>query len=121
MGMYTEILIKANVHESIPDNIKQVLNYMFNQGEIPETLPKHDFFNCSRWGFIGSGSSYYHVPWATSAYKENSIFSRSDLKNYDNEIELFFDWIKPYLDNVEGECIGHWWYEEYDEPELVIK
>jgi hypothetical protein len=26
------------------------------------------------------------------------LISRSDFKNYDNEVDLFFDWLLPYID-----------------------
>ena len=49
----------------------------------------------------------------------SALFSRSDLKNYDREIELFFDWLRPLTCALPGDCIGWQWYEEHDEPTLV--
>ncbi len=119
MGMYTEILIKACVKNDIPDQVENVLQYLFNNKEKPIILPNHSFFLCPRWSCIGRGCSYYHIPWITSRYSDGYIFSRSDLKNYDNEIENFFDWIKPFLSGPKGLCIGYWWYEEDQKPTLV--
>jgi hypothetical protein len=120
MGMYTELIIKADVKNNLPDDVEQVLQYLFNGGDEPDSLPDHLFFRCERWPMVGQCSSYYHTPWATSKYSEGYLFSRSDLKNYGDEISLFIDWIKPYLDVYEGQCIGWRWYEEDDVPVLII-
>lgn len=119
MGMYTELVIKADVKPNIPTIVESVLHYLFNNGDKPEIYPEHKFFTCDRWDMIGSCSSHYHIPWATSKYHNGYLFSRSDIKNYAEEIELFIDWIKPYLDEEEGKCIGWSWYEEDNEPELL--
>jgi len=123
MGMYTELVIKADVRADITEQEKKVLNFLFNRSEEPsiEELPLHKFFMEVRWRYIGDSCSYYHIPWSTSRYHEDYIFSRSDLKNYGTEIESFLDWIDPLLDNEEGSCIGYWWYEEDKAPNLVYK
>lgn len=122
MGMYTEIVIKACMKENLPEEVSKVLDYMFRGGEKPDIyLPSHSFFKCPRWDFIGKGSSYYHVPASITFYDEGYLFSRSDLKNYDDEINLFFDWINPYLEGLSGQCIGYLWYEEDTEPTLIYK
>ncbi len=124
MGMYTEILIKEKVKEEIPNEVYDVLNYIFNNnGEMPmpEELPEHEFFNTPRWQQIGCSNSYCHIPWADSKFSDNYIFSHIGLKNYNKEIQLFFDWVNPYLEAYEGECIGYYWYEEDRTPTLVYK
>lgn len=120
MGMYTELLIKAGVKSDLPAEVESVLQFLFNNGDKPEHLPSHNFFNKGRWEFIGKSSSFYHVPWSISRYEHDVIFSRSDLKNYDSEIESFLDWVKPYINGCEGDCIGYTWYEEDDQPKLVV-
>ncbi len=124
MGRYTEILIKADLKRDTPDDVKEILHYLFNRTRMQwgdDLLPDHEFFKCHRWEFIGSCSSFYHVPWATSRYDENTIFSRSDLKNYGGEIAKFFNWIQPYIEATKGQCIGYSWYEEDMQPELYYK
>ena len=120
MGMYTELVLKCEVKDALPDEVRTMLNFLFNGGEIPIGLPEHPFFKCARWSMIGTCSSYYHVPFALSRFLEGHIFSRSDLKNYDNEIGLFLNWLHPYIDAFEGDCIGWKWYEEYRVPTLLI-
>ena len=120
MGMYTELVLKCEVKSDCPSLVKDILNYLFNDKEKPKELPEHNFFKCERWASIGHCSSFYHVPFALSKFEEGYIFSRSDLKNYDNEIDLFIDWLKPYLDEFERNCIGWSWYEESEVPTLII-
>lgn len=125
MGMYTELLLKCIIKKDAPENVKQVVKFLFSKEEQPDVLPEHEFFQCDRWQCIGSCSSYYHYPEAISSinveFDELYIFSRSDLKNYDSEIEKFIDWLNPYVDTYEGMCIGWKWYEEDDQPTLIYK
>ena len=119
MGMYTEIIIKARIKESIPKEVRKTLEYLFNGDECPSILPVHPFFNLPRWDSIGKCSSFYHIPWADSKYEKDYLFSRSDLKNYDGEIEAFFSWIKQYVNETPETCIGWSWYEENPSPTLI--
>ena len=49
MGMYTEILVKADVNvNNLSDMEKSVLNYLFNDGDRPDSLPDHPFFTLDR-------------------------------------------------------------------------
>lgn len=119
MGMYTELVLKVDLRKNLPENVEEVLQYLFGEGEEPTELPYHPFFSCPRWDAIGSSNSYYHVPKTLNFLSEGYLFSRSDLKNYTDEIAYFLAWVKPYLDHSEGECIGWVWYEEADQPTLI--
>ena len=130
--MYTEIYICSELTQDAPINI---FKWMFGiQGEKFEKypdptfeLPEHPFFKMDRWRMIGKCCSYYHIPFVTNDLRYDDIsksyhlVSRSDLKNYDGEIEAFFDWAMPYFDKCEGEFIGYSRYEESDEPKLYFK
>jgi hypothetical protein len=122
MGMYTELYMSASLRRDTPEIVKNVILYMFNgDTEEPEELPKHMFFNCHRWDMLGSCSSYYFTPFALSKTINDGrvvyFTTRSDLKNYDDEIALFIDFIKPH---IEGDGhIGHYRYEEDREPTLI--
>ena len=122
MGMLTELLIKAEL--KIPDkSVKDVIDFLFNKGDTPAELPAHPFFYCERWRSIGRSSSYYHHPEVINSFITNHgyLFSRSDLKNYDNEIEKFIDWIMPYVNEETGKCIGWTWYEDNLSPTMIYK
>lgn len=119
MGMYTELVLKVRLTGDAP---RDIINHMFGDGPEPATLPAHAFFKTQRWDFIGKSSSFYHHPEALSSFLSSDyLFSRSDLKNYGNEIALFIDWLQPYIDAEPGYCIGWEWYEEDDVPTLLYK
>lgn len=123
MGMYTEIVVKARIRGDIGAIEKAALLFLFKREAEPEALPDHMFFTKPRWQMIGACSSYYHHPETVNSFVENGtyLFSRSDIKNYDGEIEAFFDWLKPLMGAHEGQCIGYSWYEESDTPTLILK
>lgn len=124
MGMYTEILIKADVNsKNLTKEAIDVLSFLFSNGEEPDKLPDHYFFTLPRWHHVGRVSSFYHHPNPVNDISDDGeyIFSRSDFKNYDGEIEAFFDWFRPLTSATEGKCIGYSWYEENDAPTLIFK
>jgi hypothetical protein len=122
MGMYTEIVISTNLVDN-PETIK-ILKYMIGQTEEqPKELPDHPLFKTERWPIMLRCSSYYHVPRNISLLelddinKEWSFIVRSDFKNYQDEVNKFFDWIKPYLAPF-TEMVGYSRYEESREPTI---
>jgi hypothetical protein len=127
VGMYTELVLKARVaRDKTPQQVMAVLAYMFGAGEKPTDLPNHPFFSKSRWDMIGKCSSFYHHPETLNDFNEEArsdvyIFSRSDIENYEREIEAFLDWVMPYLDEEHGQCVGWSWYEEERQPTLILK
>jgi len=125
MGMYTEISARIELPEdSTPQSVLDILNYMLGEIEEYPELPDHALFKTARWEFMLRCCSYYHVPFSTFELKFDEIASdhflvgRSDLKNYDNEIDLFFDWIAPY---AESGMLGYSLYEEDDFPTVYVK
>jgi len=121
MGMHTELILKCRLVDNLPENVDQVLNFLFNDQPLVLPYPQHDFFKCSHWEFIGNSASYYHVPVAIKYLDKGILFTRFDMKNYHTEIELFIDWLQPYIDAPAGKCIGWTFYEEYLTPILVYK
>ena len=119
MGMYTQLVINTKIRDDISNEIINILAFLFNGEELNEDIiPEHKFFKCQRWELIGRCG---YILSATSQYKGGYLFSKSELKNYNNEIELFIDWLKPYICEYSDEFIGYWLYEEYDKPELIFK
>jgi hypothetical protein len=131
MGMYTELVIKVGIIRDKPEEVDFILNFLFNPNSANDiwnekmeirsevVLPDHPFFKCPRWTAVGRSNSYYHIPACCNFYDGSNLFSRSDLKDYDNEISLFLDWINPYLCGDMGNFIGWKWYEEFNEPEFL--
>jgi len=126
MGMYTEIVIKSDIksRNELSEKETNIINFLFGNKhrDTVKSLPDHPFFKCERWEWIGNSNSYYHHPETIRSLVGTYLFSRSDLKNYGNEIYLFFDWFdKNISDNHAGQYIGYSIYEEADKPELYFK
>ena len=130
MGMYTELVVSTRiVDDPKVINILKLMtarDLMVEFSEVTE-LPNHPLFKTDRWRFMLMSSSYYFVPVASTLLeyddigKNWSFINRSDFKNYSNEINLFLDWLDPYIDASEGEMIGYSRYEESEEPTIRYK
>jgi len=130
MGMYTEIYVKLSLKEDTPPQVIEILKYMMAMdAEIPNgKLPEHKLFTKSRWEFMLRCSSYYHIPssvgkfWYDDIARQWFLVNRSDLKNYESEIEAFFDWIYPYAEqDHDKQFLGYELYEEECEPTFYYK
>lgn len=125
MGMYTELNIGVNLQSDTPENIINILNYMLSGVSdyiTPETTD-HPLFSTERWRFMLVCDSYYFDGKTDSSMERDDIDNeynlnvRCNVKNYDNEIELFLDFIQPYL--VTDGFLGYKRYEEFDDPTLI--
>lgn len=128
MGMYTEFHFNAELKRDLPDEVVQALTYMVkNEGEAYAfQLPDHPLFDCSRWHYMLQCDSYYFDMIPNSQFEHDNIGSgsyylsiRSNFKNYEDEIEKFIDWIKPYLNKLPGDFLGFHRYEETEDPTLI--
>lgn len=125
MGVYTELIFQGEVKFDIPKQIQELFDYFFGDSEElylyidkRDKLPDHCFFDCPRWRHIGHMSSYYFTPFPLRYMQgKKFVFLRCDLKNYDNEIELFLDWIRPYM----VDFYGWHWYEEDEQPTFFVE
>lgn len=125
MGMYTEFLFRGEVDPRKAGDY--VIHLLLHWGEKEVlTLPDHPLFESPRWPAVLHGSSYYFVTQGTKfAYDDIAkswfLNIHTSLKNYDDEIEMFLSWIKPYIREpvCQGGFLGYWLYEEDDEPHLI--
>lgn len=126
MGMYTEICYNACLKEDAPKEVIDTLNHLLNKEPI-DKLPNHKFFSCTRWKTIGWGSSYYFEAQPHRLFEFDPIRNCCvvnlicNLKNYNNEIENFIDWLDPYIDGSEGHYLGYTRYEEDNDPTPIRK
>lgn len=124
MGMYTKISVDLKFKQNLPLEVVEALKAMV--GEVDSNLysiknfPTHELFKTGcRWGSMLRCSSYYHTPFSLTKLhyddisKHYYLVSSSDFKNYDNEVELFFDFVKDY---VEEGFLGYSLYEEDTVP-----
>lgn len=108
MGMYTELIFSAGFIKDLPDEVVDTLKYMISGEDRPEHLPSHEFFDSGAVTWLLRGRSYYFADTIDPRLRFDKIgknwilSSRSNIKNYDNEIELFLDWIKPYIAEGSG-------------------
>ena len=108
MGMYTELTLNFSLKKELPTNVLYALEVMTsnNWDYNFNLLPKHDLFKTERFQMVLSADSF----------NDSRIESHTKFKNYDSEIELFIDWIRPFVDQDKGSLIGFSLYEEDYEP-----
>ena len=126
--MYAEIYVKAVLKEDVDDNVINILKYMLGMDDVELEdleIPSHSLFKTDRWDLMLRSGSYYHIPYTVKLFEYDEIGNnyylvvRSDFKNYDGEIEKFFDWIKQYLEQDGYKTfMGYSLYEEAIEPTL---
>lgn len=118
MGMYTEIFISADLKQDTPESVIDVLRGMCDWEYESEAL--NEMGSRTRYLF-NSGSHYTPNTQCKeltfdSIARQYSIIGKGDIKNYNSEIERFFEFIKPHC---ESGFIGFYRYEEDREPKLV--
>ena len=131
MGMYTELVLAIELKPEPPPEVLRILQMLvgsrardgFGRFAQERLFPNHPFFSCGHWRLVLQGSSAY-FPGQESRnllYEPEwqlwTLTSRSSLKNYDKEIEKFWNWLSPFVE-TEGFC-GYYRYEEDREPTLL--
>lgn len=127
MGMYTELHYNAELVSDVPESVLAVLRYMLGMRNNAPELPDHPLFRTSRWHIMLTCDSYYFAADTHSTLRWDEIGDcwylcvRSNLKNYDQEIERFIEWVDPYVEAGEGEFLGFYRYEESENPTVIRK
>jgi len=127
MGMYTEIYINIDFKKNVSDDVIKTLEVICNR-DLNKWQAEYQTKHPDRWIMLFNNGSYY----TPSTYcgqisydkisQRYSLIGKGDIKNYNNEIEQFFEWILPYVDFAPGYeklFIGYMRYEEDVEPTLV--
>jgi len=113
MGMYTKMGIQVDLRKDTPKDVIETLNALVS-GKDPSLLltdkPK-------RWGYMFTNGSLVSLG---NAGVQLSLLAAGEIKNYNNEIEAFFEWIMPYVDGMEGDFIGYTRYEDSDTTISVL-
>lgn len=100
MGMYKELIFGASLKADTPVSVIETIKYMMGEDIVPSSLE----FN-GRFNFLGCSSYFAISKPVNKMYKDDEcwvISSRSNTKNYDSEIEVFLEWIKPYIEGGSG-------------------
>lgn len=123
MGMYTELIFGAKLKKETPNEVIQALKYMLDEIEKPNDFPLPN----GRCEWLFQGSSYYfgvNAPvnkmWFDDICGQWQLSTRSNIKNYNGEIEEFLEWIKPYIESGSGcrDMYAIVTYEESAEPTI---
>lgn len=125
MGMYIELVMAIELNEKgkADKDVVDILKYMVGDADNVKTLPNHELFRTKRWRYMLRMSSYYFEGSQHTELKYDNILNsyyltvRCNLKNYDDEIAKFVDWIKPYSE-TKG-FVGYYRYECCKNPTLI--
>jgi len=112
MGYYTELKFKVKLKQDTPENVvnilKRVINTrdlghdkaLFNTEDVFNPEFDHPFFKCERWYMLFLSTNFDDEMRGGRFYEENGrwiINLHTEFKNYNSEIDNFFDWIKPFI------------------------
>lgn len=133
MGMYTKFNVIIPISRKTPKDIQTVLvdivengGYKLDNGKLQK--PNHKFFESDY--FSAQCDSYYFTGTHNSAVKYSHEFDEEhrlvlhidcDFKNYEDNINLFLDFVAPYIDvsDVSNSLfLGYSLYEEDSHPTL---
>jgi hypothetical protein len=136
MGMYTELVFGASL--DIPKKEFNILSFLIDPSnkEYPESWPQiWQELSRMRWVLVGQSSYYFGARWQPpflhinkNDYEQSKtpgnvscfLSIRSNIKNYDGEIEKFLDWIKPFIEKGSGnwDMYATVIYEDTEEPTI---
>lgn len=127
MGMYTELVMAFELKEDVSEEIVNILKYMVGDLKERPPLPNDELFSTARWETMLLSDSYYFDGDTRSTIRYDDISKtyyvtiRCNLKNYDNEIDKFINWIDSHVDKIDGdeELKGYYRYEEDYDPTLI--
>ncbi|CAB4135701.1 hypothetical protein UFOVP286_13 [uncultured Caudovirales phage] len=124
MGMYTELIFGAELKKETPEQVINALKYIIGELEDkPDDFPLPEG-RCEN--VLRSSSYYFGISkslskiWFDKISKSWKISSRSNIKNYENEIEMFLEWIKSHIERGSGakDMYAITIYEEDFEPTI---
>ena len=107
MGFYTELIFGPTLKIDTPDHVIETLRFM--GGEIDSPPNNYPFSLDSRLGrrFLVRSSYCSAVSKGLFFIEKDmnmyTVSARCSLKNYENEIEKFLNWIKPWIDIGSGQ------------------
>jgi hypothetical protein len=135
MGMYTALSLGVELNIKRGSQVAELLRYMVGDREDSPKLAlvghdeanqTHRFFSTDRWNYMLASDSYY-FSWDTrftlrwdEIAKSYFLSGTCNLKNYNLEIELFLDWLLPYIHSASEGFIGWTMYEQDELPTLLV-
>jgi len=104
--MYTELIFGARLKETTPKEVIDTIKYMI--GDLEEKPENLAFKTTSNRNVLRGCSYYFGVQNSVTKFyyddiaKSWTLSSRANIKNYENEIEQFLRWIKPFIEQGSG-------------------
>lgn len=115
MGMYTQLHLDVELKKDTPKEIIDTLTEMV-KGECEK------WNNRLNWCFNSSSCYFnnfaYSKLWKDEISNSYKLFVHCDFKNYDNEIEILLEWLKPHIENNYN-MLGYTRYEEFKKPTIL--
>lgn len=125
MGMYTHLVLNANLKEDTPKDVIGTLLYLSDKTEVCPIDENHPLYGVGRIRMVMCGDScsfdgdtYYEFRF-DEIQKEWSLTINSNIKNYDEEYQKFLDYIQPYITDDWRKFLGFIHYEEEENPTLI--
>ncbi len=121
--MYTELIFGASLKADTPESAVKTIQALID--DDMEAVRLNSGLVFSRNPF-NSGHGYFGLDrpvlafWQSEYTKQWHLSTRSNLKNYEQDIELFLEWIKPLIDQGSGvrDMYAIVTYEECEEPAI---
>jgi hypothetical protein len=108
MGIYTELIFGARIKKDAPKQVINTLHYLVNGRKLFEDVEIEKTVTDNRNVLNGGGSYYFGVceslakMWFDDIINQWIVSSRTNIKNYESEIETFLEWIKTFIDSGSG-------------------
>ncbi len=125
MGMYTELIFGCSLKQDTPKEVIDTMYYLLGAKEIENPVFQtkyykngYVFFNCGSY-YFGVNKSVCRI-WLDEISESYHVSIRFNTKNYENDIESFLAWIKPFIDSGSGDrdMYAITIYEEDEEPTI---
>lgn len=112
MGYYTKLTISFSLKKDTPapiiDLLKRVIidkdlgvrRQVFKRDDVFVPEVYHDFFKCQNWYMLFLSTNWDNDMKGGSMFLDGKYWRISldtEFKNYDNETELFLEWITPFV------------------------
>lgn len=125
MGMYTHLVLNANLKKDTPNEVIGTLLYLSDQTGVCPIVENHPLYGTERIRMVMCGDScsfdgdtHYEFHF-DEIQEEWALTINSNIKNYDEEYQKFLDYIQPYITDDWRKFLGFIHHEEDENPTLI--